>query len=264
MIPLDPTAFAVTAAALTSLIAARYLVVSGLFYWLFWRRQPGRHVLPLHSRRPSARGAGREIAWSLVASVIYAVPAAVVVELWKQGGTALYTDVDQYGAWYLPVSVLVYLALHDTYFYWTHRLMHLPGVFRVMHRVHHQSRPPTPFASFSFHPYEAVLGAVFLPVLAMFVPLHVGAALFILMLMTVCAVMNHSAHEILPRAWLRGFGGRWFISAAHHDLHHAHVRCNYGLYFRVWDKLMGTDRMESDYAFMEAPVAPGSPPPSPS
>ena len=144
---LDVTAFAVTAGVLTLVIAVRYLVIAGLFYWLLWRRRPGRHVQPLHSVPPSSRGAGREIVWSLIASLIYALPAAAVIELWKHGGTALYSDVGRYGAWYLPVSVLVYLFLHDTYFYWTHRLMHVPGVYRVMHRVHHQSRPPTPFAS---------------------------------------------------------------------------------------------------------------------
>lgn len=259
----DAASFAVTAGALTLIIALRYLAISGIFYWLLWRREPGRGVLPLHAERPVSRGAWREVGWSLAASPIYAVPAAAVIELWQRGGTALYTDVGQYGAWYLPVSVLIYMALHDTYFYWTHRLMHVPRVYRVMHRVHHQSRPPTPFASFSFHPSEALLGAVFLPLVALVVPLHVGAALFILVLMTVCAVMNHSAYEILPPAWLKSAGGRWFISAAHHDLHHTHVRCNYGLYFRVWDKLMGTDRLEHDYPFMQAPAA-GSPRPSPS
>ena len=261
---LDAAAFAVTAGVLSLIIAVRYLVISGVFYWLLWRRRPGRAVLPLHPRPLSSQGVGREIGWSLAAAPIYALPAAAVIELWKQGGSALYTDINQYGLWYLPVSVMIYLALHDTYFYWTHRLMHVPAVFRVMHRVHHQSRPPTPFASFSFHPSEAVLGAAFLPVIALFVPLHVGAALFILVLMTVCAVMNHSAHEILPASWLRGFVGRWFISAAHHDLHHVHVRCNYGLYFRIWDKLMGTDRLEHEYPFMRAPLAADSPRPSPS
>jgi sterol desaturase/sphingolipid hydroxylase (fatty acid hydroxylase superfamily) len=250
---LDPATLALTTAGLTVIIAVRYLAVAGLVYHLLWRREPWRHVLPLHAERPSTQGAGREIAWSLASSVIYALPAAVVLELWNRGGTALYADVADYGIWYLPVSVIFYLAAHDTYFYWTHRLMHRPAFYRFMHRVHHQSRPPTPFASFSFHPSEAALGAVFLPALALFVPLHIGAALFILTLMTVCAVLNHSAYEVLPRSWLRGPAGRWLISAAHHDLHHKHVRCNYGLYFRVWDKLMGTDRMEADYPFLSEP-----------
>ena len=59
----------------------------------------------------------------------------------------------------------------------------------------------------------------------------------------ICAVLNHRAYEVLPPRWLRGPPGRWLISAAHHELHHKRVRCNYGLYFRVWDKLMGTDEM---------------------
>ena len=63
--------------------------------------------------------------------------------------------------------------------------------------MHHESRPPTPWAAFSFHPYESIIGAVFLPVLALVVPIHVGAILFILTVMTVCAVLNHSGFEVL-------------------------------------------------------------------
>jgi sterol desaturase/sphingolipid hydroxylase (fatty acid hydroxylase superfamily) len=37
--------------------------------------------------------------------------------------------------------------------------------------------------------------------------------------------------------------GGWFISATHHGLHHRRFRCNYGLHFRLWDRLLGTDAM---------------------
>ena len=137
-----------------------------------------------------------EIKWSTVASMIYALPGAIMIERWNAGGTAIYTDVAEFGWAWIPVSVLIYLFVHDTYFYWTHRLMHRPRVFRVMHKVHHDSRQPTPWASFSFHPYEAVLGAVAIPALSFVVPIHVGALLFILVLMTVCAVLNHTGYEI--------------------------------------------------------------------
>ena len=59
-------------------------------------------------------------------------------------------------------SLLVYLFLHDTWFYWTHRWMHRPKPFRIAHAVHHASRPPTAWAAMSFHPWEAVTGAVFI------------------------------------------------------------------------------------------------------
>jgi sterol desaturase/sphingolipid hydroxylase (fatty acid hydroxylase superfamily) len=248
---IDPRTLLVTFLALTTIIAVRYLLISGLFYWLLWGRSPEKvRAIKLMQGQPRPGVVGREIRWSLLSSFIYAAPAALVFELWRVGGTAVYTDLHAYPLWYVPVSVLLYLFLHDTYFYWTHRLMHLKRLFPVMHRVHHDSRPPTPWAAFSFHPYESILGAVFLPALALVLPIHLSGVLFILTLMTIAAVLNHSGYEILPKWWLKGWGGRTLITAAHHDLHHKHFSCNYALYFRFWDKVMGTDLMESEYDFL--------------
>jgi len=201
--------------------------------------------------RPTARVIRSEIRWSVISSLIYAIPGAIVLEAWKDGGTAMYVEVSNFGWLYLVASIFVYLFLHDTYFYWTHRLMHRPKIFKVFHRVHHESRQPTPWAAFSFHPYEAIVGAIFLPCLIFFVPIHVGAVLFILMLMTLCSVINHTGFEIFPDRWLRGFLGKHFITAAHHNLYHQRYQCNYALYFRFWDRLMGTDVLESAYGFLQ-------------
>ena len=46
------------------------------------------------------------------------------------------------------------------------------------HAVHHASRPPTAWAAMSFHPVEAVTGAVVIPALVFFVPIHIGAVGF--------------------------------------------------------------------------------------
>jgi len=254
---IPPTALLVTFIGLSAIIAIRYAMISGLFYWLLWGRPVERvGAIKLMHGHPAPGAVGREIRWSLWSSFIYAAPAAIVIELWKLGGTAVYTDLDAYPLWYVPVSVFLYLFLHDTYFYWTHRAMHHRRLFPVVHRVHHESRPPTPWAAFSFHPWESVVGAIFLPVLALVLPIHVGAALFILTLMTLAAVLNHSGWEILPRWWLKAWPGRNLITAAHHDLHHKNPRTNYGLYFRWWDKWMGTDRMENEYAFLNTNAAP--------
>jgi lathosterol oxidase len=255
LLDIPPGRLFVTFMALTAIIALRYVLISGLFYWLLWTRDPPRvRAMKLMQGSPRPGAMLNEIRWSLIASFIYAAPAAVVLELWQLGGTAIYNDLAEYPLWYLPLSIGIYLFAHDTYFYWTHRLMHLKRVFPVMHRVHHESRPPTPWAAFSFHPYESVLGAVFLPVLALVVPIHVGAILFILTVMTLAAVFNHSGYEVFPRWWLKGLPGRHLITAAHHDLHHKHFNCNYALYFRFWDKWMGTDIMESEYDFLRDPA----------
>ncbi len=131
--------------------------------------------------------------------------------------------------------------LHDSWFYWTHRLLHRPAWFRRAHAVHHASRPPTAWAAMSFHPWEALTGAVVVPALILLIPLHTGVVLALLTVMTVMGVTNHMGWELFPASFVRGAPGRWIITATHHQLHHDRYDCNFGLYFRIWDRLLGTD-----------------------
>ena len=155
----------------------------------------------------------------------------------------MYADPARYGWWWLPASALLYLAVQDAYYYWSHRAMHHRWLFAWTHRGHHLSREPTPFASFAFDATEAAATAWLLPALTFVVPIHVGVALFLLTLMTLSSLMNHCGFELWPQAFVRGPVGRWLITATHHSLHHTRYRTNYGLYFRLWDRWMGTDAM---------------------
>lgn len=230
------TALLLSAAAMTVIVAARYALASGVFAWITGRLHPG-----LYSRlHPQMR---REIGWSLLSAAIYGIPAGVVAWGWQQHGwTKIYSGWDDRGLWYLPVSPLIYLMAHDTWFYWTHRLMHRPRWFRLAHAVHHGSRPPTAWAAMSFHPIEALTGALVIPVLVFVVPIHVAALGLVLAIMTIMGVTNHMGWEMFPRAIVRSRLGEWLITASHHQRHHEEYLCNYGLYFRVWDRLCGTDR----------------------
>ena len=119
--------------------------------------------------------------------------------------------------------------------------MHQPRLFRIAHAVHHQSRPPTAWAAMSFHPWEAITGAIVIPALVFIVPIHVAVLGLVLAIMTLMGVGNHMGWEMFPRALVHGPVGRWLITATHHEQHHAAYRGNYGLYFRFWDKACGTD-----------------------
>jgi Delta7-sterol 5-desaturase len=222
--------------AMTLIVALRYLASSGLFAWLGERKLPGLHGgLRLQIRR--------EIGWSLLSAGIYGFPAGLVAWGWQnRGWTRIYTDAAAYPLWWLPVSFLLCLFLHDTWFYWTHRAMHHPMLFRRIHAVHHASRPPTAWAAMSFHPWEALSGAFVVPALVLFLPLHVGVVLALLLTMTVMGVTNHMGWELFPARLVHGRAGQWLITATHHQHHHDHYRGNYGLYFRFWDRLCGTDR----------------------
>ncbi len=230
------TAILISALAMTLIVGVRYLLTSGGFAWLTRRVRPGLYA----GLDPQIR---KEIGWSLASAAIYGIPAGVVAWGWQdRGWTRVYTDAAAYPLWWLPVSVLLYLLAHDAWFYWTHRWMHAPRPFRIAHAVHHASRPPTAWAAMSFHPWEAVTGAVVIPTLVFLIPIHAGALGLVLAIMTFMGVTNHMGWEVFPRALVQGPAGKWLITASHHQRHHAEYRCNYGLYFRFWDRLCGTDR----------------------
>lgn len=226
----------VTAAAMTVIVALRYLASSGFFAWLTRRLRPGLYA-------GLDRQIRSEIRWSLLSAVIYGLPAGLALWAWQeQGATQIYADPATYPLWYLPLSLLVYLFIHDTWFYWTHRWMHRPRWFRLAHAVHHASRPPTAWTAMSFHPIEALTGAFVIPALVFVIPIHFAMLGLVLAIMTIMGVTNHMGWEMFPRALVHSRLGDWLITASHHEKHHEDYQCNYGLYFRFWDRLCGTDR----------------------
>ena len=86
--------------------------------------------------------------------------------------TTIYTKLDLYPLWYWILIFPVMLIMHDTYFYFTHRMMHHPRSFNFFHLVHHKSTNPSPWAAFSFNPSEAVVEAGIIYVFAFTIPIH--------------------------------------------------------------------------------------------
>jgi lathosterol oxidase len=240
-------AILLSALAMTAIVAVRYIVTSGLFAWATERVLPGHYS----DLGPQIR---REITWSLLSAAIYGIPAGVIAWGWSQRGwTLIYSEWQAFPLWYLPLSLFAYLFAHDTWFYWTHRWMHQPRIFRAAHAVHHASRPPTAWAAMSFHPLEALTGAIVIPLLVFLIPIHIAMLGTVLTIMTIMGVTNHMGWEMFPRKLVHSPLGNWLISASHHQRHHEQYTCNYGLYFRFWDRLCGTDRGLSD-AFIPGPA----------
>jgi Delta7-sterol 5-desaturase len=231
----DIAVIAASLFSMTLIVGVRYLLTSGAFAWATRIKHPGLYA----GLAPQMK---REIRWSLLSAGIYGAPAGLVSWGWNaRGWTRVYTDIAAYPLWYLPVSILLYLAAHDTWFYWTHRLMHRQFWFKAAHAVHHESRPPTAWAAMSFHPWEALTGAVVIPALVLLIPIHPGALAVVLSIMTIMGISNHMGWEMFPRFMVNGPLGTVLITATHHQKHHDAYRGNYGLYFRIWDKMCGTD-----------------------
>ena len=144
-------AIILSALAMSAIVAVRYALASSGFALLTRARRPGLYV-GLDAQIV------REMWWSLASALIYGVPAGVLAWGWRaHGWTRVYLDLHAWPLWWWPVSVLAYLALHDTWFYWTHRWMHRPRPFRLAHAVHHASRPPTAWAAMAFQDRKSVV-----------------------------------------------------------------------------------------------------------
>jgi Delta7-sterol 5-desaturase len=223
----------------------RYLIPAGalaLLVAVLPRRWRARRSV--RTRQPDAGQRRREFLRSMSTVLIFSANGALIVAGIQAGMLRVYTDFSARGWVYAAASGIVLLLAHDAWFYWTHRLLHRHLVFRWAHAAHHRSQAPTPWAAYSFAPAEAVVQAVFLPLILLVLPLHPAVIFVFLVHMIVRNVLGHAGVELLPRAWLAGWWGRWLTTTLHHDLHHAHGRHNYGFYFTWWDRLCGTEHPE--------------------
>ncbi|MBC7890900.1 MAG: sterol desaturase family protein [Sphingobacteriaceae bacterium] len=233
----QPAAFALLVLGLFVVIMGRYLLLAALFHFYFyvWNRDAWQHRQLGRKARPAGQER-KEMAWSAATSVIFAIIGALSVVAWQKGYTAVYTDLNAYPLWYLPLSLALSMFIHETYYYWLHRLMHWPGLYRLVHRVHHDTPSTSAWTAFSFHPVEGFFEALIFPFIAVVLPLHPHVILVQLTIMVLSATINHLDIEIFPANALGTRLGRFVIGATHHGLHHRQYRFNYGLYFTFWDK----------------------------
>ena len=235
---------------------ARYLVGATLMATilaLFWKAGLARRKL--QARDATGADRRREVLASLRTAFIFSLLGAIVAVGDHQGWITIYKGFQKVGPLYLVGSLALMLVAHDTYFYWVHRAMHHRRLFALFHRTHHLSRTPTPWAAYSFAVPEAIVHAAFVPLFLLFVPMHGLGLLAFGIVQILRNVMGHAGAEVHSAAFGPGRWLGWNNTTTHHDLHHETGRTNYGLYFRFWDKLMGTEHPDYQRKF-EAIVAP--------
>lgn len=245
-----PENFLILAGLMFLIVVFRYTFVAGIFYLVFYIIDPkstrSRKIFQTSASKEQLK---KEIFWSTFTSILFALAGAGMVVLWQLDHTAIYEDIDQYGWWWLPVSFLIAASIHETYYYWLHRWMHRPKIYRLIHKTHHDSHITSPWTSFSFHPGEGVLQSLIIPVIVLFLPMHYWTIVTLLTFMTLTSAINHSNVEIYPKGFYKHWLGKWLIGATHHSLHHTQYRYNFGLYFTFWDKWMKTESAKYERNF---------------
>jgi sterol desaturase/sphingolipid hydroxylase (fatty acid hydroxylase superfamily) len=140
------------------------------------------------------------------------------------------------------VATFIGLAYgHDTWFYWTHRIMHHPKLFKHFHRTHHKSFNPSPFTAYSFDMKEAAVQAIYLVIWSLIVPTSYVVITSYVVFQIFRNTIGHCGYEIFPAKKNGKPMFDWMTTVTHHDLHHARSGYNYGLWFTHWDRWMGTE-----------------------
>lgn len=239
--------------ALILLIGLRYFLVASVFFLIFYVAL--RHkweVWKIQPKVPNGEDYRREILFSSLTILIFSVHALCLFNPTVMPYTNMYKNVSDYGWAYLVFSFVAVLFIHDTYFYWMHRLIHHPKLYKSFHLTHHKSTNPSPWAALAFHPLEAVLESGIISILVFTIPTHRLTILLFLFFMMIYNAYGHLGYELYPKGFSRSRFGKWINTSVNHNMHHQFVQGNYGLYFLFWDRLMGTLSVDYDEHFDRA------------
>ncbi|MGI9404935.1 MAG: sterol desaturase family protein [Hyphomicrobiaceae bacterium] len=144
--------------------------------------------------------------------------------------------------WFIVLFPLVSIWT-SFHFYWIHRFLHWPPLYRLAHALHHRNVNVGPWSGLSMHPIEHVLylSSFLIHWVVATHPIHL---FFHCLWNTVGAASSHTGYEsmiIRNKKWLAT--GYFF-----HQLHHRYFECNYGNAEMPWDTWFGSYHDGTDEA----------------
>lgn len=217
------------------------IVAGGLHLWFYTYGGQGQ-TLKFDRRDLAKRGrlftlnsqVRDNMFWSLTSGVI-AWSAYECLMLWAiANGHIGFLSFAAHPIWFIAIFFLIPIW-ESFYFYWIHRWLHWPPLYRMAHAVHHRNTNIGPWSGLSMHPVEHVIyfGSVLVHWLFASHPLHI---LFHLQFYALTTVTTHTGFEtffVKDKRRLR-------LGMFHHQMHHRYFECNYGNLDVPWDKLFGS------------------------
>ncbi len=171
--------------------------------------------------------------WTMCSAVPIWSAYEILIWMGLANGWITYTSFALNPVWFVAVFFLIPIW-ESFYFYWIHRVLHLP-IFYRFHALHHRNTDIGPWSGLSMHPVEHVMyfGTALIHIVVPTHPVHVIAHL---MFYALYAVTTHTGFE---GVWAGG-RKRLHLGNFHHQMHHRYFECNYGTLEVPWDKLFGT------------------------
>lgn len=230
-----------------SVSCGRYLVMTGAYYVVVCKLFDRRfRSCKIHPDPFPAEAMRSEMTWALLNNVNYAILAILTYRLYERGYLKLYFDWQERGTLYGILIIPGLLIAHDAYFFWVHYLMHRKQFWFVSHHhVHHQFHNVSPWAAFAVHPIEGFIELLFRPILLMLIPTHPFTLIAFAIVSFALNIIGHSGYELFPKSFATSPLTKYSSCATYHYLHHRNSRYNFGLFFNIWDRVLGT--MDPEY-----------------
>ena len=137
--------------------------------------------------------------------------------------------------------------IEDFFFYWGHRIMHHPYLYKRIHKVHHEFHNVICIASLNAHWIEFLfvdIGSM----LAGFLILRKRMHMVTHMAFNIYnANESHEAHSGYEFPWSGYQIFPFSTDSTFHNFHHLKNIGNYSSFFVIWDTIFGTNKYYKEY-----------------
>ena len=222
-------------------LCLRYWALAEFSFWFFWRRDTDYNRNFRFQKRTLA---GADIRRDLISSfrsfLVGALPPTLAHSILFRPLTHIYDDPLEHGLIWLLLSYPIIYHCHDIYYYWTHRLMHQPKIFKRIHSWHHRTGDTSPYSGYSMTAIESVIEYAWVFPLLFILPLNS----WLLDLFWIHLLINNSLGHCgmdFNQLKIFKFPGERFIMKSHdHCYHHQNMNGNFGASLKIWDIWMKT------------------------
>ena len=158
-----------------------------------------------------------------------------VLLLWAYAnGIAPFITFEAHPVWFVAVFFLVPF-IHEVGFYFAHRLMHWPPLYRLAHALHHRNINPGPWSGLSMHPIEHVV--YFSTILLFFlIPSHPIHMINLASRLGVAPAQGHTGFDRVVTGEEKSMETSYYA----HYLHHKYFEVNYSDGMVPLDKWFGS------------------------
>lgn len=156
-------------------------------------------------------------------------------------------------SWWSAIAMFVVsVVIFDAWFYWAHRFMHTPLMYRF-HAEHHRSVAPTVWSTYSDDLVDAFVMQSYYLWAPLVLPIPVEVLIAHRLWDHFNGTIGHSGFEFYASPLSRMPSP--MVCVTFHDQHHSRFKYNYANFFSFWDRICGTIDPRYDEAVKTFEVA---------